>query len=275
MQPRWNAGKKRSGGTGLLGVPSLQPDHGTGVLLSWLRSVPSLLEMERCNHATLQLVRCNPTGVYRTRTRPASTRRKSHSVKALLRDRDGSGRQTQRSRHPRTGPADARCRGSRRGRPWAAAGGRHRGGATAQRTEEGPRRRQEQTGGGASSRAADRRPRAEGRRGAANRGTSSRGDKGRHLAADRQTQTSGTGRQRSSTADRQTNSAGRQQQKTRQPPWRGGAWRTTGDGATAAQAWTTAAVQQDSGPVVGGAAGPVGGSRTTSCRGAKRDSRYL
>lgn len=54
--------KKKDGGTGFSGVPSSQPAQEPGVWLSWLRSVPSLWEMERCNHATLQLVRGNPRG---------------------------------------------------------------------------------------------------------------------------------------------------------------------------------------------------------------------
>lgn len=85
MQPRWNTGRKKDGGTGPLGVPPLQLDPEPGVWLSWLRSVPSSKKMERCNHATLQLVRYNPGRVFRTQIRPAFRKRRSRSVKALLR----------------------------------------------------------------------------------------------------------------------------------------------------------------------------------------------
>lgn len=86
MQLGRNVGRKQDGGTGLLGVPPLQLDHGTGVWLSWLRSVPSLLEMERCNHATLQLVRYNPRRGISGVNSACVPEAPSCLVKALLRE---------------------------------------------------------------------------------------------------------------------------------------------------------------------------------------------
>ena len=209
----------------------MQLDHGTSVLLSWLRSVPSSWKMERCNHATLQLVRCNSTGVYRTRIRLASRKRRSRSVKALLRDRLCF------LAPPRLEidlPFGCRLSCFEASEGWTsgparlvhvseALGGAVRGLLQGDGTEEGRQHRGQRRGHGDS------------------RSTQEEGQTA-GPPTEQQEQTGQKGRRKSSTG---------QQQETRQPPWRSRAWRTTSSRATAAQAGTPAAEAEDSGSMAG------------------------